>query len=81
MKPFGLAASETRTRREAEDQRFAEWTKTDVEQSIPTRFEQQVMQYGTRQAVCGERGILTYDELNRLANRIARAILADLPVQ
>ena len=54
---------------------FAEWAKTDVEQSIPARFEEQVIRHGTRQAVCGESGILTYDELNRQANCIARAIL------
>jgi len=57
------------------DQPFGEWAKPDMEQSISTRFEEQVRRYGTRPAVCGERGILTYLELNRLANRIARAIL------
>ena len=75
MRFSALAASQAQTQKRAGDRMFAEWTKTDVEQSIPARFEEQVIRYGTRQAVCGESGILTYDELNRMANRIARAIL------
>lgn len=54
---------------------FIEWAKDDVEQSIPARFEEQVIRHGARQAVCSDSGILTYDELNRQANSIARAIL------
>jgi amino acid adenylation domain-containing protein len=54
---------------------FIDWAENDVEQSIPARFEEQVIRYGTRQALCSDSGILTYDELNRQANSIARAIL------
>src|SRR5208337_4549080 len=75
MKSFFLAASQAQTQRPAGDQELVGWDKTDVEQSISTRFEEQVIRHGTRHAVCSERDILTYDELNRLANSIARAIL------
>src|SRR5712692_4793925 len=47
----------------------------EIEQSVPDRFEKIVRQYPDRLAVkMGDRA-LTYDELNRTANRIARAIL------
>ena len=47
----------------------------DVETSISDRFEQIVRRYPDRLAVkTGDRGI-TYDELNKAANRIAHAIL------
>jgi amino acid adenylation domain-containing protein len=47
-----------------------------IEESIPERFEKIVAQFPARLAVkMGDRA-LTYDELNKTANRIARAILA-----
>lgn len=47
----------------------------EIEQSVPDRFEKIVRTYPDRLAVkMGDRA-LTYDELNRTANRIARAIL------
>lgn len=50
------------------------FTQEEVEQSIPERFEKIVRMYPNRLAVkMGES--LTYDELNRYANRIAHAIL------
>lgn len=42
---------------------------------IHQRIEQQIPRFQSRQAVRGPRANLTYGELNRLANRIARAIL------
>ena len=54
---------------------FVEFKKEDVEQSIPARFEKIVAQYPHHVAVkMGDRA-LTYDQLNRAANRIAHAIL------
>ncbi len=54
---------------------FVEFPIEDVETSIPERFEKMVRLFGDRLAVkMGERS-LTYDELNRYANRIAHAIL------
>lgn len=52
--------------------------KTEVEQSIPQRFERQVELYGDRLAVRTPRGEMSYTELNRAANRIALAMLARL---
>jgi amino acid adenylation domain-containing protein len=55
---------------------FVEFKKEEIEQSIPDRFERIVQLYPHRLAVkAGDRS-LTYDALNRAANRIARAILA-----
>ena len=48
----------------------------EVEQSIPKRFEKIVRLYPDRPAIKFGDRTLTYDELNRYANRIARAILA-----
>ena len=50
-----------------------------VEQSITSRFEQQVELYPDRLAIANADLSLTYNELNRLANRIARAISAVEP--
>jgi amino acid adenylation domain-containing protein len=46
------------------------------EQSIANRFEAVVRQHGNRLAIQSESQGLTYDELNRAANRLARSILA-----
>jgi non-ribosomal peptide synthetase component F len=55
---------------------FVEFSKDEIEQSIPARFEQQVQQYPTRLAVKTRQRAFTYEGLNRAANRIARAVLA-----
>ena len=55
---------------------FVEFKKTEVEQSIADRFEQQVAKYPERLAVKSKHQELTYDALNNAANRVARAILA-----
>src|SRR5262245_23342123 len=47
-----------------------------IEQSIPDRFEQQVARNPERQAVKNGNQVLTYVGLNQIANRVARAILA-----
>ncbi len=46
-----------------------------IEQSIPERFEQQVQRHPDRPAVRTGTVVLSYRELNQLANRIARAVL------
>ena len=48
----------------------------EVEQSVPQRFEQQVRRSPDRLAVKTRAHAWTYAELNRHANRVARAILA-----
>jgi amino acid adenylation domain-containing protein len=55
---------------------FIEFTKDEVEQSIPDRFEQIAAEHAGRLAVKNSRAELTYDELNRAANRVAHALLA-----
>ncbi len=55
---------------------FVEFPIEDVEPSIPARFEKIVRMYPSRLAVKTKNRALTYDELNRAANRLARAILS-----
>ena len=57
---------------------FVDFKKEEVEQSIPVRFERQVRRYPNHVALKSESFLLTYDELNKAANCIARAILAQL---
>ena len=52
------------------------FTEADLKESIVTRFERQVAECSDRVAVRCEGVTLTYSELNRAANRLARAILA-----
>jgi amino acid adenylation domain-containing protein len=55
---------------------FVEFPFEGIEQSIPERFDQQVRKFPDRIAVKTRTKKLTYTELNRLANRVAQAILA-----
>jgi amino acid adenylation domain-containing protein len=55
---------------------FVEFKNEEIEQTIPDRFERIVHLYPHRLAVKAGDRLLTYDALNRAANRIARAILA-----
>lgn len=55
---------------------FVEFSKKDVERSIPQRFEQQVAKYPDRVAVKSGNHALTYDELNKASNRVTHAIVA-----
>ncbi len=55
---------------------FVEFGKPEIEQSIPSRFEQQVASHTGRIAVrTHDNTQATYDELNRAANRVANSIL------
>ena len=55
---------------------FIRFEKEDLEQSIPSRFEQQVRSYPDRLAIKSNSDELTYHELNQAANRLARVTLA-----
>ena len=55
---------------------FVPFRREEIEQSIPSRFEQQVRLYPDRLAVKTPQHAWSYDELNRVANRVAHAILA-----
>jgi len=54
---------------------FVIFRKDEINQSIPSRFEQQASIYPDRLAVKTMSAQITYRELNQAANRIARAIL------
>ena len=55
---------------------FVEFARAEIEQSIPARFEQQVARYPDRLAVKTRTHRLSYAQLNRAANHMARAVLA-----
>ena len=55
---------------------FVEFPKEEIEQSIPARFEKIVRKYPDRTAVKTGRYQVSYDDLNRAANRLAHVILA-----
>ena len=57
---------------------FIEFNKEEIEQSIPERFEKIVRMYPDRLAVKSEKHSLTYDQLNKAANRIAQKIGSSL---
>ena len=57
---------------------FVAFENSAIEQSIAARFEQQVAHYADRLAVVTPELQFTYVELNRNANRIARAVLTHL---
>jgi amino acid adenylation domain-containing protein len=55
---------------------FLPFPREDVERSVPERFERQVELYPDKIAIEDAESTVTYRELNRLANRIAHAVLA-----
>ena len=54
---------------------YRRFLKSELDQSVPARFETIVASYPDRLAVKTESATWTYDELNRLANHLAHAIL------
>src|SRR5581483_10474190 len=52
------------------------YSLSEINQSVAARFETQVTRNPISIAVQDANGALTYDELNRRANRVAHAILA-----
>ena len=58
----------------AHQKSFVSFSRAEVEQTVPQRFKQQAHKYPNNIAVKTRRGQLTYDELNRSANRLAQAI-------
>ena len=57
--------------------RFRRFEKEETEQSIAERFEKQVRKYPERLACKTANHTLTYEALNRAANRVAHSILAE----
>jgi non-ribosomal peptide synthetase component F len=56
--------------------RFVEFSKEELEQSIPERFKKIVQTYPHRIAVKSKNHVLTYEELDTLSDRIAHGVLA-----
>jgi amino acid adenylation domain-containing protein len=56
---------------------FVEFRHEEIEQTIPARFERQVVRFPDRIAVTARGRLLTYRALNQAANRVARMILAE----
>lgn len=56
--------------------RFVEFKREEIEHSIPERFEKIARKYPDRLAVKTKNHLLTYNELNKTANRMAQAILS-----
>ena len=54
---------------------FVKFPEEEIEQSIPDRFEKMVAQFPDRVAVKTGNIAWSYEELNKAANRVARAIL------
>jgi amino acid adenylation domain-containing protein len=59
--------------------RFVEFPTEEIGQSIAERFEKQVCKYPRRIAVQTNHMQLTYNDLNKLANRLARVLLQQFP--
>jgi amino acid adenylation domain-containing protein len=55
---------------------FVEFTKEEIEQSIAERFEKTVDRYPDRLAIKDHQQTLTYEQLDKAANRIAHTILS-----
>lgn len=56
--------------------KFEEFPKEEIQTSIPERFEKIVRIHAKRLAVRSLQHSLTYESLNQLSNRLARAIIA-----
>ena len=54
------------------------WTDDDVAASIATRFRRVVARFGAREAVRSGEQSLSYEQLDRAANRLGRAIQAQI---
>src|SRR5258708_21425472 len=54
---------------------FVEFRKEEIQQSIPARFAQQVRRFPHHISVQTREAQITYDELDRFSNRIARVVL------
>ena len=74
--PPRLSGGADHRRRVCPGNEFIRFEKSGVNQSIPDRFQQQVRMYPGHVAIKTNSQTATYSELNQIANRIGRAILA-----
>ena len=75
FKPFLVKETAAKGNRVKPCNDFPEFRKEDIEQSIARRFEEQVRKYPDKVAVKMNSKMLTYDALNRQANRVSRVVL------
>lgn len=61
--------------RPRDDRDFVSFDKSDIDRSIPELFERQARRAPRAVALVGDERDLSYDELDRLSNRVAQAIL------
>jgi amino acid adenylation domain-containing protein len=61
--------------RPRDDRDFVSFERSDIERPIPELFERQARRSPQALALVGDERDLSYDELDRLSNRIAQAIL------
>ncbi len=78
--PFGTTQSQGKTQGKwfHPSGEFIAFARDEIEQSIPDRFEKLAVEYGQKLAVKTSSQELTYDELDRAANRVAHGILRQL---
>jgi amino acid adenylation domain-containing protein len=57
---------------------FVEFGRDEIEQSVPAQFERIAARHADRIAVKTRSHTLTYDALNKVANRVARVLLRQL---
>src|SRR4051812_28981411 len=76
--PVGMLALTARRSIGHPNPAFTLFTERDTEQSIGRRFEQQAQRHGNRLALRTRTRSVTYQELNRQANRIAWVLLQRL---
>ncbi|MGD9851993.1 MAG: AMP-binding protein [Nitrospirales bacterium] len=58
---------------------FLPFSRAELDKSLTERFQDQVNKYPNRLAIGHSSGDLTYDQLNRAANVVARRVLALIP--
>jgi non-ribosomal peptide synthetase component F len=56
---------------------FVQFNKEEIEQSIPQRFEKQVIKYPQKVALNFKNIGFTYEDLNKFSNGVAHSILAE----
>ena len=54
---------------------FVAFSKSSIEQSIPARFEQKVLEHSSRLAIKMDGHRVAYSELNFISNRIGETLL------
>jgi amino acid adenylation domain-containing protein len=60
---------------------FIEFEPEEIEQSIPERFEKIVQQYPDKIAIKSKDAVVTYSELNAMANRLGHALVLERGTQ